>query len=129
MTEKLLASSISTNRCEISRTILVANITSTQFNNVEALKRYFGSQKRSGGGSVETVLLLERGKAFVTFQDHKGLSYTISKLLNSNTIKLPVFPIMIMNCLHAHACINWIASGLVCNLITILTKLLLCIVQ
>ena len=73
ITEKLLANSISTNRCEISRKIHVANI-STAFYNVVALARYFGSQKRFGGGSVEKVTLLEQGKAIVTFQNHKGLS-------------------------------------------------------
>ena len=71
ITEKLLTNSISTNRCEFSRKILVANIT-TEFYNVVALKRYFGSHKRSGGGSVENVLLLKQEKAIVTFQDHKG---------------------------------------------------------
>ena len=71
ITEKLLSNSISTNRCEFSRKILVTNIT-TEFYNVEALKRYFGRHKRSGGGSVENVSLLKQEKAIVTFQDHKG---------------------------------------------------------
>ena len=65
-------------RCEVSRIVQVSGITNESFrNNVQALKRYFQSTKRSGGGPVDTVLL-QTGVAIITFEDHNGTDPSFS---------------------------------------------------
>ena len=72
MIEMLLSKDVSAKRCEISRSVLVAKINNEQFHNLAALKLYFGNNKRSGGGEIDTVEELCGGSYIVTFQDHNG---------------------------------------------------------
>ena len=53
---------------KVSRTILVKHIKDAD---EELIQLYFES-KRSGGGRVEKVRLIDDDKAEVTFADHKG---------------------------------------------------------
>lgn len=52
--------------------------------NGEMIELYFENEKKSGGGSVTKVQMLEEGSALVTFQEEEG---------------------EIMICLHVHGCV------------------------
>ena len=53
--------------------IHVCNVT-TDACDEEFLRMYFGSAKRSGGGEVESVDILNENEAIVTFSDPAGIS-------------------------------------------------------
>ena len=57
-------------RCEISRKVLVSNI--TKLYDEQALQFYFESKRRSGGGTVTNVELLGNGEARISFADCAG---------------------------------------------------------
>lgn len=111
MIQSLQADGLSACRCEYSRSILVANITNEQFrSNIPALKLYFGNQKRSGGGTVDTVQVLPGGSAIITFQDHNG-KHTDPRII---IICYNFYLLSLMCLLHSHllspgedACKTW----------------------
>lgn len=57
---------------DIKPSIHVRNI-STADCDEEFLHFYFGSQKRSGGGKVESIQMLSDNEAIVTFSDPAGM--------------------------------------------------------
>ena len=66
-------------RCEISRKILISNI--SKLYDKQALQFYFESKKKSGGGPVTSVQLLGNGGATVSFADCTGTVDSINIMI------------------------------------------------
>ena len=68
-------SQLTVERCEVNCSIYVSNITNKAFTNVDALEMYFDNPRSGAGeGTIESVEMLTKDKAKVTFKDPSGMS-------------------------------------------------------
>lgn len=58
--------------CTSTQKLMVTGITDKKFQNLKALKNYFGSAQQSGGGETVTVEYLNGNIAMITYKDLTG---------------------------------------------------------
>ena len=68
--KKVKKSQLIVERCEVNCSIYVSNITNKSFTTVDALEIYFdNSCSGAGEGTIESIEMLTKDKAKVTFKD------------------------------------------------------------
>lgn len=89
MCKVLKEANLFAHRCELSRRILVENVIEG-FKKKNAIRLYFESHNRSGGGPIETIEEIHGGNGYiVTFKSHKGIKKEVWCSLYFATIITP----------------------------------------
>ena len=71
--KKVKKSQLTVEHCEVNCSVYVNNITNKSFTTVDALEIYFDSSRSGAGeGTIESIEMLTKDKAKVTFKDPSG---------------------------------------------------------